>query len=113
VSTLRQAGLSVSSINRQLEVLRRMLRLATEWGKVERVPPKVEMLPAENHRDRVLTVEEEARYLGAAGAIGIGIQAAYLRAIEGIRSTLRSEKPIPPETRSSSGTWTVLLITAD
>ena len=37
----RQAGLAIASINRQLEVLRRMLKLAVEWGKVEKLLPKV------------------------------------------------------------------------
>src|SRR5437763_1334984 len=44
VTKRREAGLKVSSINRQLEVLRRMLKLAMEWRKVERALPKVEML---------------------------------------------------------------------
>ena len=30
----REAGLAIASINRQLEVLRRMLKLAVEWGCV-------------------------------------------------------------------------------
>jgi len=97
VSKLRHTGLTAASINRQLEVVRRMMKLATEWGKVEKGLPKVEMLPGENHRDRVLTAEEEGRYLESANAIGIGIQQAYLRALEGIRATLRGEKPIPPQ----------------
>ena len=46
VTKRREAGLQVTSINRQLEVLRRMQKLATEWGKVNRALPKVEMLPA-------------------------------------------------------------------
>lgn len=58
-------GLLVSSINRELQVLRRMLRLATEWGVAERVT-KVRMINGENHREFVLTPEEEARYLAAA-----------------------------------------------
>jgi hypothetical protein len=36
VAKLRQDSLSVASINRQLEVLRRLLKLAVEWGKVRR-----------------------------------------------------------------------------
>jgi hypothetical protein len=36
VAKRRDAGLRVSSINRQLEVLRRMLKLAVDWGKVEK-----------------------------------------------------------------------------
>ena len=61
-------GLAVASINRQLEVLRRLLKLAVEWGKVEKVLPKVEMLTGENHRDRVLSFDEEQGYLAATSA---------------------------------------------
>jgi integrase len=97
VAKRRDAGREVSTINRQLEVLRRMLKLATEWGKVEKVLPKVEMLPGENQRNRVLTAEEETRYLDAATDIGNGILESYLRALEGIRATMRGELPIRPE----------------
>src|SRR5579863_6066369 len=48
ISKRRKAGLKVSSINRELEVLRRMLRLALEWGALERSPIRVQMLPGEN-----------------------------------------------------------------
>jgi integrase len=96
VAKRREAGLQVSTINRQLEVLRRMLKLAMEWGKVERALPKVEMLPGENHRDRVLSADEEARYLEAATAIGEDIQESYRRALEGLRATMRGEEPIRP-----------------
>jgi integrase len=68
ISKRRQAGLGVASINRQLEVLRRMLKLAVGWGEVERLLPKVEMLSGENHREGVLSPDEENRYLAAAGA---------------------------------------------
>ncbi|MBM3727495.1 MAG: hypothetical protein FJW40_18995 [Acidobacteria bacterium] len=96
VAKRREAGLKISSINRQLEVLRRMLKLAMEWGKVDRALPKVEMLPGENHRDRVLTPGEEADYLEAATSIGHGISESYRRALEGIRATKRGEEPIQP-----------------
>jgi integrase len=89
--------LEVSTINRQLEVLRRMLKLAMEWGKVEKVLPRVEMLPGENHRERVLSADEEARYLEAAAAIGEGTLEAHRRALEGIRATMRGKQPIQPE----------------
>jgi integrase len=62
----REQGLEVSSINRELQVLRRMFSLAQEWRKVEKVLPKVQMLPGERHRERVLTLAEEAGYLKAA-----------------------------------------------
>jgi hypothetical protein len=86
----------VNSINRQLEVLRRMQKLATEWGKVTRALPKVEMLPGENHRDRVLTADEEERYLEGTAAVGEAIQQAYLSALEGIRATMRGQQPTEP-----------------
>ena len=58
-------GLRVSSINSSLRVLRRVLRLAVEWGSLGS-SPKVKLLPGENHRERVVTPEEEAKYLAAA-----------------------------------------------
>jgi integrase len=64
----RNAGLEVSSVNRELRALRRMFRLAQEWGKVEKALPTVKMLPGENHRERVLTAEEEDLYFRAAGS---------------------------------------------
>jgi integrase len=60
-------GLQVSSINRSLQVLRRVLRMAVELGVVPSTP-KVKMLRGERHRERVLTRAEEARYLAAAPA---------------------------------------------
>ena len=65
VAHRRSAGLEVSSINRELQVLRRVLRLSAEWGAVERVA-KIKMLSGERHRENVVLVEEEARYLAAA-----------------------------------------------
>lgn len=97
IASRRDAGLQVASINRQLEVLRRMLKLAVEWGKVEKAIPKIEILPGENHRDRVLSSDEEVRYFNAATAIGEEIQEAYRRALLGIRATMRGEQPKPPE----------------
>ena len=97
VATRREAGLEVSSINRQLEVLRRMFKLAVEWGKVEKALPRVAMLPGENHRDRILSAKEEDGYLEAASAIGVGVLGAYRRALEGHRSTDRGKRPIQPE----------------
>src|ERR1022692_1192829 len=93
VTKRRESGLQVNSINRQLEVLRRMQKLATEWGKVNRALPKVEMLPGENHRDRVLTPDEDERYLEGTAAVGEAIQQAYLSALEGIRATMRGQQP--------------------
>jgi integrase len=62
----RQADkMQISSINRELQVLRRLLRLAVEWGTVVTVP-KVTLLRGERHRERVVTAREEATYLTVA-----------------------------------------------
>lgn len=58
-------GLQASSINANLRVLRRVLRMAVEWGAIP-ATPKIKLLRGERHRERVLTAEEEARYLSAA-----------------------------------------------
>ena len=58
-------GLAVGSINRELRVLRRCLRLATEWGIVE-TAPKVKMAGAEIRRERVVGDEEFRKYLACA-----------------------------------------------
>jgi hypothetical protein len=52
----------VSTVNRDLATLRRMFHLAQEWGKVEKLLPRVKLLAGENRRERVLTAEEEAVY---------------------------------------------------
>jgi site-specific recombinase XerC len=49
----RQANFEVSSINRALQVLRRAFHLAVEWGKVEKFPAKISLLPGERRRERV------------------------------------------------------------
>jgi integrase len=58
-------GLQVSSINSSLRVLRRVLKLAVEWGALGS-NPRVKLLPGEKHRERVVTPEEEAKYLAVA-----------------------------------------------
>jgi len=66
VAKRQEAELEVSSINRQLQVLRRTFHLAQEWGKVDKVLPRVPMLSRERRRDRVLKRDEERRYLAEA-----------------------------------------------
>jgi integrase len=62
----RQAqGLQVSSVNSSLQVLRRVLRTAAEWGALN-AAPRIRMLPGARHRERVVTIPEEAKYLAAA-----------------------------------------------
>ena len=76
VSYRQSKGLLVSSLNRELQALRRLLHLAVEWGFVEQVP-KVKMLSGEQHREFVLSPEEEAKYL-AAGREPLGSIATVL-----------------------------------
>lgn len=57
--------LTVATVNRELEVLRRMLRLAQEWGVIDRIP-KISRMPGEVRRDRVLDHGEEQAYLNVA-----------------------------------------------
>jgi integrase len=96
VAKRTDAGMQVSTINRDLATLRRMFHLAQEWERVTTILPKVRMLPGENQRERVLTAQEESRYLEAAVAIGDGMLRSYDRALEGIRAAVRGEQPIKP-----------------
>jgi integrase len=57
--------MQVSSINSSLRVLRRLLRLAVEWGVIPSAP-KIKLLRGERHRERVITSTEEAKFLAAA-----------------------------------------------
>lgn len=61
----QSGGLNTTAINRELQILRRMLHLAVEWGRTEKVV-KIKMLPGEPRRERVLTPEESVRYISAA-----------------------------------------------
>src|SRR5271157_3726418 len=63
-----KCGMAVSSINSSIRVLRRILNLAAEWGVIESVP-KLDLLPGENHRERVVTPVEESKYLAAASLL--------------------------------------------
>jgi integrase len=66
----RQAlEMRVSTINRDLATLRRMFKLAMEWGSVQGILPKVRLLPGENRRERVVTLDEEKAYLEAASPL--------------------------------------------
>lgn len=61
----QKRGMSVSSINSSLRVLRRILHVSTDWGLLE-AAPKIQKLPGERRRERVISHDEEARYLAAA-----------------------------------------------
>lgn len=56
---------SVVTVNGDLRTLRRVLNLAAEWGRLDRAPV-VHELPQPKGRDRVVSFEEEARYLAKA-----------------------------------------------
>ena len=65
----RQAqGMKVSTVNASLRILRRALRIAEEWGEIDKAP-KVRVLPGELHRERVIAQEEEAKYLASASTL--------------------------------------------
>lgn len=63
---LQTKGWQSSSVNSSLRVLRRALRLAVEWG-ITPAAPRMKLLRGEHHRERVVSREEELRYLSAAG----------------------------------------------
>lgn len=58
----RQVSVAVGTVNRELRVLRRALRLAVEWGLLTQAP-KIQMLKGEKFRERVVGDEEFERYL--------------------------------------------------
>ena len=57
--------IKVSTLNRELETLRRTLRLAHEWEVIQRVP-KISREKGEVGRERILDHAEEAAYLACA-----------------------------------------------
>jgi integrase len=65
VATLQAKEWQVASINSALRAVRRVFRLALKWGDLVGMP-EVSLLRGENHRDRVLGYDEEAKYLAAA-----------------------------------------------
>lgn len=58
----------VSTINSSLRALRRVLRLAVEWGEIPKAP-KIKFLAGENHRERVITPKDEQKYLEKAAPL--------------------------------------------
>jgi len=56
--------LTPASINRELAVLRRALRLAHEWKLIQRIP-RIRLLRGERVREFILSPEQEATYLAA------------------------------------------------
>ena len=101
--------LEVSTINRDLATLRRMFRLAQEWGRVTTVLPNVKMLPGENQRERVLSGDDEAAYLKVATELAQRRAQAYAQALVGIRSINRGQVPKKPDAFRLRDVATVLL----
>jgi integrase len=65
VAKRRTRGLVISSVNRELQVLRRALRLAVDW-KVISSGPNIKMVKGETGRTHVISGSEQSRYLAAA-----------------------------------------------
>ena len=57
---------AIASVNSALRAVRVVLNLAVRWGVIA-TAPKMTLLRGECQRDRVVTQEEEAKYLAAAG----------------------------------------------
>jgi integrase len=96
VASRRDAGLKVASINRELEVLRRMLKLAHEWGKIDKPPQRVSMLPGENRREQVLSANEETAYINATSQLGQLLEQDYEKALSGLRAK-KGKQPLKPD----------------
>jgi integrase len=109
VAHRQTAKIQVSTLNADLAALRRIFHLGLEWGKVFTALPRVRLLPGANHRERVLSGEEENKYLEAATAIGHELQEAYHRALEGIRAVQRGEVPRKPDAYLLRDVATILI----
>jgi len=86
----------VSTINRDLATLRRMLALAVEWKRIP-AAPKIGLLSGENSRERVLSEAEDTAYVKAATDLGHQLEQAYAAALTGIRARLRGLQPRKPD----------------
>ena len=68
-----------------------------DWGKVDKLPAKISLIPGERRREGVLSEDEESAYLEAARKVGVITLEAYENALHGIRATQRDEQPHRPE----------------
>jgi integrase len=85
--------LEISTINRDLATLRRIFNVAQDWGKLTTIPPRIRLVSGENHRERVLSPDEEKLYMDAATNLGVRASEAYKTALGGIRAIVRGEQP--------------------
>jgi len=60
-----EQGKKTSYVNSTLRVIRRALHLAVEWEVIESVRP-IKQLSGENHRDHVVTMDEQRQFLAVA-----------------------------------------------
>ena len=97
VQHLKTFDFEISTVNRRLQALRRIFKLAAEWEVTTRALPKVRLLPGEKRRERVLDYGEESSYLKAAQEVGDALLKAHEDALGGIRATQRGQAPIPPK----------------
>jgi len=109
VAHRQKDDVEISTVNRDLATLRRIFHLATEWEKVSRVLPRVRLLPGENHRERIVSFEDETAYLGAAADIGHRIEEAYQQALKGTRALQRGQHPKRPDSYLLRDVATILI----
>jgi len=109
VAHRQTAKIQVATLNADLAALRRIFHMALEWGKVSIALPRVRLLPGANRRERVLSGEEEKKYLDAATVVGHELEESYRRALEGIRAVQRGEVPRKPDAYLLRDVTTVLI----
>ena len=97
VQHLKTFDFEISTVNRRLQALRRIFKLAEEWEATTRALPKVRLLPGEKRRERVLSYQEESAYLKAAQEVGDATLEGYREALRGVRATQRGQEPITPK----------------
>jgi integrase len=105
----QSSDVEIATVNRDLATLRRIFHLAIEWQTVSKILPRVRLLPGENHRERVISFEEETAYLEAAVGIGREMDAAYQRALKGVRAVQRGQIPRQPDSYLLPDVATILL----
>jgi integrase len=70
VAHRKAQGRKIPTVNRELRVLRRSLRLALEWGELSQGNvPRIRMAGAEVRRERVVDPEEFAKYLASSSPL--------------------------------------------
>jgi integrase len=96
--------LSPASVNRELAVIRRFMRLAQEWKVIDRVP-RIRMLRGERIREFVPSIQQERLYLSVAPeplrSIAIVLIGTGLRMNELLTLDWRDVQLSPPRERNS------------